>query len=212
MKGSTHSFDPFCVDQTRVAHLRESFVERGVAVLTEPAMNADCWRELCEEARQQRSEAAWHLLSKSNPSEINQDNMRGFLGPAARELLASSSTRRLLQAVTKMSLLPSWSASCFTYYDVPGSFMGEHCDKYVDCRIAMLVYLEADWPKQQCPSPGLRLYVFEGDSSRTPLAASVTAHTNRIVIIDGANRAHVRPPMAEGESLLMLAGCFKLAS
>src|ERR1044072_1605330 len=123
MKVMEDRLSPFCVDKTTLADLRANFVRREVAVLTEPALNPACWRELCEEARQQRSEAAWHLLSNQNPSEISQDNMRGFLGPAARALLSSSSTQSLLYAVTNLSLAPSWSASCFTYYDVPGSYM-----------------------------------------------------------------------------------------
>lgn len=211
MKVMNDRLTPFRVDQTTLAHLRASFVHRGVAVLTEPALEHGCWRELCREARQQRSENAWHLLSRKNPTEISQDNMRGFLGPTARELLSSTSTQSLLNAVTNMSLSASWSASCFTYYDVPGSYMGEHCDKYNECRIAMLIYLEAQWTEERGPGPGNRLYIFEGDSSRTPLAASVTSYPNRIVILNGANQAHVRPPMAEGERLFMLAGCFKLA-
>ena len=212
MKVMEDRLSPFCVDQTTVADLRASFVRRGVAVISQPALQTACWRELCKEARQQRSEAAWHLLAEKNPTEISQDNMRGFLGPAARALLSSSSTQSLLYAVTNMSLAPSWSASCFTYYDVPGSYMGEHCDKYNECRLAMLIYLEAQWSERHGPGDGLRLYIFEGDSSRTPLAATVTSYPNRIVILDGANRAHVRPPMAEGEHLVMLAGCFRLAT
>lgn len=212
MKLMEDRLSPFCVGQTALAHLRASFVQRGVAVLTEPALKPDSWRELCEEARQQRSESAWHLFAQKNPTEISQDNMRGYLGPAARKLLSSPSTQSLLSAVTNFSLTPSWSASCFTYYDVPGSYMGEHCDKYNECRIAMLIYLEAHWSEKRAPGPGMRLYIFEGDSSRTPLAASVTSYPNRIVIINGANQAHVRPPMAEGERLFMLAGCFRLAS
>lgn len=212
MKVMDDCLSPFCVDQTTLADLRASFVLRGVAVLTEPALKTACWRELCDEARQQRSEAAWHLLSNQNPSEISQDNMRGFLGPAARALLSNSGTKSLLHAVTNLSLTPSWSASCFTYYDVPGSYMGEHCDKYNECRLAMLIYLEAQWSQTRGPGDGLRLYVFEGDSSRTPLAATVTSYPNRIVILDGAHRAHVRPPMAEGEHLVMLAGCFRPAT
>jgi hypothetical protein len=212
MKVIEDRLSPFCVDQMTLSHLRASFVHRGVAVLTEPALEPACWRELCREARQQRSEDAWHLFAQKNPNEISQDNMRGYLGPTARELLSSSSTQSLLYAVTNISLAPSWSASCFTYYDVPGSYMGEHCDKYNECRIAMLIYLEAQWCEKRGPGPGVRLYIFEGDSSRTPLAASVTSYPNRIVILNGANQAHVRPPMAEGERLFMLSGCFRLAS
>jgi hypothetical protein len=208
---ATTRFGPFGVSRAGVERLRAEFGERGVAVLQEPALETDHWRALCEEARAQRDGAAWHLLSDDAPGEIRQDNMRGYLGPRARSLLASRGTLSLLRAVTGHSLAPSWSASCYTYYDRPGSYMGEHCDKYDACRMAMLVYLDARWPAGQLSGPGLRLYVFEGDSSRTPLAAQVTAHANRVVILNGAAQAHVRPPLGAGESLLMLAGCFRMA-
>ena len=205
-------FGPFLVCRTTARDLRADFAERGVAVLTEPALETRLWRSLCGEARAQRDAASWHLFSKSNADEISQDNMRGYLGPSARALLAGRGTRALLHAVTRRRLEPSWSASCYTYYDAPGSHMGEHCDKYDACRIAMLIYLEARWPEGRISGPGLRLYVFEGDSSRTPLAAQVAAHSNRVVILNGAGKAHIRPPLAAGESLLMLAGCFRVVS
>jgi hypothetical protein len=207
-----HGFGPFHVGRTTARDLRAEFAERGVAVLTEPALETSLWRSLCEEARAQRAGASWHLLSKSNAAEISQDNMRGYLGPSARALLAGRGTQALLRAVTRRRLEPSWSASCYTYYDAPGSYMGEHCDKYDACRIAMLIYLEARWPEGRSSGPGLRLYVFEGDSSRTPLTAQVAAHSNRVVILNGAEQAHIRPPLAAGESLLMLAGCFRAVS
>lgn len=205
------SFEPFLVSATTRIRLRREFRERGVAVIGEPAMQTTTWLALVEEACVQRGQGAWHLESSYNLGEISQDNRRGYLGPCARGLLEDPRTCALLHAVTGRRLMPSWSASCYTYYDVPGSYMGEHCDKFEACRIALLIYLEAHWPAGSHPGPGLGLHIFLGDSSASPLVARVTAHSNRVVILNGAEQAHVRPPLAFGESLLMLAGCYQLA-
>jgi len=206
----TAAFSPFSIDAGIVTRLREDFRQRGVAVLLEPALDAHLWRDLCHEAQVQRGQGAWRLLSQNNVFEINQNNMRGHLGPFARGLLHGSSTLSLLRSVTKRNLEPSWSASCYTYYDEPGSYMGEHCDKFDACRVAFLFYLQSCWPVGASPGPGLGLHVFEGDTSRSALLARVTARPNRALILNGAKQAHLRPPLAPGESLIMLAGCFRL--
>lgn len=195
-----------------VPALREQFQDTGVAVIHEPAVGLSTWETLCAEARRQRSESAWHLYSKTAPGEIQQDNMRGYLGQAARGLLSSEGIRQFLLDVTGRHLEPAWSASCYTYYDKPGAHMGEHCDKFDECRIALLLYLESHWPQGLEPSPGLQLHVFRGDNSGTELLMRITARSNRAVILNGAEQAHLRPGLAPGESLIMLAGCFRLAS
>lgn len=192
-----------------IGEWREQFAGRGAAVM-DPALPAELWSALCAEALKKRGEKAWSLQSKGNPGEINQDNIRGHLGPVARAMLASAETSRLLQEVTGHSLEPAWSASCYTYYDVPGSYMGEHCDKSDACRIAFLVYLQADWPAGRPPGAGLQLHVFRGDNSSTELVARITARSNRGVILNGAEQAHFRPALGPSESLIMLAGCFQL--
>ena len=88
--------------------------------------------------------------------------------------------------------------------------MGEHCDKFTECRIAFLFYLEARWPSEHFPGPGLQLHVYKGDSSRTELVQRVTARDNRALVLNGGEQAHFRPPLGFGESLTMLAGCFRL--
>jgi hypothetical protein len=194
----------------KVGELRREFQKTGTAVLREPALDPLVWRQLCAEASTQRSASAWHLYSKTAPGEIQQDNLRGHLGVRARSLLSAAETFDLLAEVTGQQLEPAWSASCYTYYDLPGSYMGEHCDKFNDCRIAFLFYLEAKWPADRGPGSGLQLHVFKGDNSGTELVRRVTARSNRAVIVNGAEQAHFRPPLAPGESLMMLAGCFRL--
>lgn len=128
-----------------------------------------------------------------------------------RPSFVRAETLGLLEDVTHLRLEPAWSTSCYTYYDKPGSYMGEHCDKFDACRIAFLFYLDAAWPQAQAPGPGLQLLVFRGDNSRTELLLRITARSNRAIIPSGAEQAHYRPLLAPGESLILLAGCFRLA-
>jgi hypothetical protein len=88
--------------------------------------------------------------------------------------------------------------------------MGEHCDKWDCCRVALLVYLDVTWPVGQLPGPGLQLHVFRGDNSSSEFVAKVTAKPNRLVILNGAEQAHLRPAVGYGESLIMLAGCYQV--
>ena len=201
----------FLVDASAACLLHQEFDRRGVAIISGPALDVHQWSALCAEALHQRSNGAWRLEAADVMGEISQDNVRGHLGPLARTILASVSTRRLLRTVTGLELEPSWSASCYTYYDEPGAYLGEHCDKYDACRVALLIYLMADWPPDRTPGPGLQLEVFAGDSSRSPLVARVTGRPNRVVILNGSRQAHRRARLEVGESLILLAGCFRLA-
>jgi hypothetical protein len=202
--------EPFNITATEMALLQQEFQDRGVAVLREPALKPSVWQALLQEAMTQRGVRAWRLASAGRTGEIDQDNMRGYLDSTARELLASRAVQNFLLKVTGEKLEVSWSASCYTYYDEPGSYMGEHCDKADVCKTALLLYLDARWPDGGYPGPGLQLTVFRGDNSSTPLVARVTARSNRLVILNGGAQAHLRPPLGSGESLIMLAGCFKL--
>jgi len=200
------------VDAAGEAVLRDEFNHRGAAVVPGPALEKRLWQALCTEAALERTRGAWRLEATQVIGEISQENVRGHLGPLGRGLLASDYTRRLLKQVTGLELEPSWSASCYTYYDEPGAYLGEHCDKYDACRVAMLTYLLADWPAHLLPGPGLQLEVFAADSSRSPLVARITSRSNRVVILNGSRQAHRRAALAPGESLTLLAGCFRLAT
>jgi hypothetical protein len=188
----------------------EQFARRGVAVLGPPALPADLHTALTTEARTQHATQSWALTGTRARGEIEQSNRRACLGPVARGFLGSDQVATFLHAATGRALAPSWSATCYTHYRGPGEHVGEHCDKADACAVALLVYLEAVWPGPS-PGPGLQLFVFQGDNSSTGLAAVVTTHSNRCVVLDGAKQAHLRPPLAPGESMLMLAGCFRAA-
>ena len=88
--------------------------------------------------------------------------------------------------------------------------MGEHCDKADACKYNLLTYLQALCPAGAAPSAGMQLLIFRGDNSNTGLALRLTARTNRIAAIFGSRHAHLRPPLADGETLTMLAGCYRV--
>ncbi len=184
---------------------------QGAAVLGPPALAPGLHAALVEEAWAQSRDASWALTGEQAAGEIGQNNRRAFLGPIARDLLASSEVLTLLRRTTGLALKPSWSASCYTFYTGPGQHMGEHCDKFEACRIAMLVYLESEWPDGAPPGAGLMLHIFEGDNAATPLRLRITSRANRVVLLNGAHLAHLRPPLADGERLAMLAACYALA-
>lgn len=187
------------------------FARQGAAVIGPAALASGLHDALVREARTQSREASWALTGERAAGEIGQDNRRAFLGPIARSFMESAEVLALLRRVTGLTLKPSWSASCYTVYAGPGQHMGEHCDKSEACRIAMLVYLEAEWPAGADPGPGLMLHVFTGDSSATPLRLRITSRANRVVVLNGARQAHLRPPLAAGERLAMLAACYAAA-
>ena len=205
-----HAVTARIVAPTAAAAPANDFVRRGTAVLGPPFLAPAFHAALVTEAKVQIANAGWNLTGQRAAGEIQQDSRRAYLGPLARTFLASAEVRSLLAATTGRNLQPSWSATCYTQYVGPGQHMGEHCDKHDACAIAMLTYLEASWIGPT-PSPGLQLYVFGGDNAATGVVAVVTTHGNRAVILNGARQAHLRPPLAVGESLLMLAGCFRAA-
>jgi hypothetical protein len=199
------------IDPPSLARLRAEFYGRGAAVLGPPALQGDIHARLLNEALTQRKNASWSLIAKGCPGEISQHNLRAYLGPHARSFLASPEVLENLRQVTGHRLIPSWSASCYTYFDGPGQHMGEHCDKEEACRIALLIYLQTVWPQGMQPSPGLQLHVFRGDNAASGLVLRITALSNRIVFLNGAEQAHLRPALAPGEHMTLLAGCYQLA-
>lgn len=200
------------IDPMSLARLRMEFLDRGAAVLGSPALDPETHANLLNEALAQRRDASWSLVAEQCPGEISQRNLRAHLGSHARRFLASSSVLAYLEQITRYRLVPSWSASCYTYYDGPGQHMGEHCDKKEACRIALLIYLQTTWTPGLQPTAGLQLHVFRGDNAASGLLLRITGLSNRIVFLNGAEQAHLRPALAAGEHMTMLAGCYQVAT
>src|SRR6476646_6808055 len=120
---------------------RDRFASRGVVVLGPPALSAAVFGSLAAETLRQRTQSGWELDGTSRSGFVGQLTARAELGPAAPALLAAGSTIAALRAITGEHLRPSWAASCMTYYEQPGQFLGEHTEKQDACRYAMLVYV-----------------------------------------------------------------------
>ena len=203
-------YEPFRVTAREAAEMRLQFSRVGVAVYGPPALDPWLVSALIEEAQEQRRVASWSLVGERKRGQIYQDNIRAHLGPICREFLAAGATGALLKAVTGYSLVPGWSATCLTYYDQPGKHMGLHTDKKDACFIGLLVYLSSSWPEERPPSPGLQLHIYKDDHGGE-LLARVTSRANRIIIFMGSELSHARPPLEEGETLMMLNGCYQKA-
>jgi hypothetical protein len=199
--------DPALLAPARTAEFRST----GATVIGPPALAEGLHRDLLAEAERQFAAESWQLTGGRDQGEIAQDNRRAHLGPVARGYLASAAVSQWLLQLTGERLAPSWSATCYTRYTGPSEHMGEHCDKADSCKYNLLTYLDAAWPAGAEPSPGMQLFVFRGDNSASGLALRLTARTNRVAALYGSRHAHLRPPLAPGERLVMLAGCFHVA-
>jgi len=197
------------LDTRGLTPLKAQYRATGTATLGPPALTMAWHAALVAEATQQLQVDGWVLSGTRERGEIEQHNRRARLGAVARAYLSSKAVTGLLRAVTGEALSPAWSASCYTRYDGPCEHMGEHCDKPQACAFALLSYLEAFVPAGAQPSQGLQLFVFRGDSSATPLAVRISARSNRVVVLNGAEQAHLRPPLDSGQFVMLLAGCFQ---
>jgi len=204
---AVRSFTPFTVEDDELTQLAADFAATGAAVIGPPALDRAVFDAVVAEARTERAVSGWRLPSPGHESVANQITMRAQLGPVTRQLMSAGATRSLIQAVTGRLVLPDWSTSCFTYYDEPGSYLGFHCDNPISCTVAFLLYLEATWAGP-APGPGHQLHVCRTDIA-DEVVLRITGHPGRLVILNGAEQAHGRPPLAEGESLVLLSACYR---
>lgn len=203
-------YEPFLLTGSDVAAAAAAFARSGVVTLGPEVLDPDVFRPLVAESRNQRQSACWDLRGGRDVGTLPQDTVRAHLGPLARELCAAGATRALLQAITGRAVLPGWSATCLTYYDVPGQFLGAHKDKFDACHYAFLLYLEVGWPAGTGPGPGLQLHVC-APGSEEDVMLRVTAAPNRVVVLHGSRLTHFRPPLGQGEMVGLLAGCYEVA-
>lgn len=185
-----------------------SFVDEGFVVVGPGALADNTFQALRAEADEQIRAASWRLTGAPATGEIQQDSTRAHLGPVARWFCSSPQTLSTLHDITGMALQPGWSATCYTAYDGPSQHLGEHCDKEDSCVVALLLYLRVRWGPALEPSSGLRLHVFAGRDSSTPLVARISARENRMIVLHGSQRAHLRPRLIAGEGIVALTACF----
>lgn len=201
-------FEPVLAAGGQIDQLAAEFDDRGFVVLGPAALDPTVHDALVAESRVQRKVSAWDLVGDGAAGTMAQDNVRAQLGPLARQLMASAALRGFIGAVTGRLVIPGWSATCLTFYDQPGQYIGKHRDKVDACHIALLLYLGASWPGDE-PGPGVQLHVERFDDDPTPYR--ITARGNRLVLLHGSRFTHYRPALAPGESVSLVAGCFALA-
>ena len=190
------------------AGLREQITEGGFASFGPDALNSDLIGALQAEAGQQRS-SAWEC---ANNDTTEQQLWRSELGPIAHQLLSSEETLQLMQEVIGYSVVLSYEATCFTYYEGPQQFLGLHTDRPDTCDVTLIIYLHVAWPTQQQPGTGLQLLVFDPTAATDaePIQLLPT-RTNHIVIGHGSEFPHCRLPLSAGEKVYALTACFAKA-
>lgn len=198
-------FEPVLAVGEQIPALAREFAARGFVVLGPPALDPAVHDALVEESRAQRRVSAWDLAGDGTAGSMAQDNVRAQLGPLARQLMASAALRGFIGAVTGRLVIPGWSATCLTFYDQPGQYIGKHRDKVDACHYALLLYLEAEWPGD-VPGPGVQLHIERVDDDPDPVR--ITARRNRLALVHGSRLTHYRPPLAAGEAVSLVAGCF----
>jgi hypothetical protein len=207
---SATTLAPFVIDEAGLKQGRDQFLQFGFTVLGPPALTNEAIQELRAEAAKQRHGGSWPLRYGDGRSRVPEANMRGHFGPVARGFLNRDSVPRLMRTITGQAVYPSWSASCYTWYDVPGAWLGRHCDKQDACFLTMLVGLESEWPTGSGPPPGNQLWIYDSFDVGRPLFR-VTTLVNRITILDGKRWPHERQPVQEGQRVSVLCACFRAA-
>jgi hypothetical protein len=204
-------YDPFLISEPQINKLRGDFERDGYAVFGPPALHHAGFRALQDESARQRQVASWRLNPGTGRSAIPQDNFRGHFGPQVRAVLSAPSVGALLREVTGESVEASWTTSCYTYYDFPGSYLSRHCDKWDTCSLTMLIGLVSRSDDGKWPGAGNQLWVWPRSPSTGP-ARRLTTLSNRIVILDGKRVPHGRPAMLPGQVVAVVSACFRVIS
>ncbi len=207
---SAANLAPFVIDEAGLEQGQDQFSRFGFAVLGPAALTNEAIQQLRAEAAKQRNAASWPLRYGDARSQVPEANVRGHFGPSARGFLSGDSVLRLMQTITGQAVSPSWSASCYTWYDIPGAWLGRHLDKQDACFLTMLVGLESHWPADSTPPPGNQLWIYDSFLASRPLFR-ITTLVNRITILDGKRWPHERRPVQEGQHASVLCACFRAA-
>ena len=148
-------FSPALDEPARTA-LKATVAGVGFAAFGPEALSESMFAALRDEAEGQRG-SAW---GRAEGQTVDHRHRRANLGPAAKSFLTAPGTLALLAEVAGGRLIPSFEASCFTYYDGPNDFLAPHLDRPSACAFTLIVYLSVNWPDGAAPGPGLELQVF----------------------------------------------------
>lgn len=192
------------LDKKSLLPYRNEFLEYGITVIDHP-LRAQEYVKLHREAAKQK-ESSWRTTSEK--SITKQSNLRSQLSGTSLNLISSHETLWFLEFITGKKLLPSFESSCFTYYTT-GDFLDKHCDRDSSCSITVLIYL--DTQHRDTASEGLMLKIFPNMKEKSP-SLKIFSKAQRMVVLLGSEIPHARPVLENGESVTLLALCFKHAN
>lgn len=198
------------LDASARAAIKAQVDETGFAAFGPGALAPTLFADLCEEAETQRA-AAW---GRAEGQTVDHRNHRANLGPVGLTLVAAPEMLALLAEVAGGLLVPSYEASCYTYYDEPDDFLAPHLDRPGACAFTLIAYLAASWPDGAKPGPGMELQVFAPVADAEPVGpplAGLATRPNVMVFGRGAEVPHGRPPLTAGEQVVALTACYTFA-
>ena len=131
------NLEPFVIIPEQLRAVTRTFRESGF-VTWDAALQPDFFGALLIESHRQRREAFWVDWLTDQNGTVLKNGIRGYVGRCARILLFSPGTRQLLKELTGQTLVPSWNASCYTYYGHSGSLLAKHVDKPDECFVTIL--------------------------------------------------------------------------
>lgn len=135
------------------------------------------------------------------------------LGPLSHALLEDPLLAAVLTQAFGQAFALSETRSCFTRYRA-GDHLGPHLDQPPDeCAVTVIAYLRAESPDHEAEGTGLVLKVY-GETpesvGRTRLRIPTRAGT--LVVGRGARVWHERPKLAEGETVVAITSCYRVAA
>lgn len=137
---------------------------------------------------------------------------RSSLGPTGSAFFAADAMQAALTEAAGDGLTWNVTRSCYLTYEQSGDHMALHTDAR-DCMVAVLYYLQVD----AAGAPPPRLITYPSYTGGWPLPASrealgpavpINLRTGRTVILEGSKVPHERPPLADGQRVIVAAGCY----
>jgi|CXWL01.1.fsa_nt_gi hypothetical protein len=174
-------------------------------VCLENALDDEIMASLLAESNMKQSSA--RKAKENDP--ISYQASLADIGDTALSLLRSPFIYQILQMISDEPLALTAEASCYTYYG-PGDFLSAHRDRFPECAVTVIVYIDATSPNPSSPQTGLSLRIFdEQGADINALRIVIPTQVGSLVIGHGSRVFHERPTLQKGEYVIALTACFR---
>jgi hypothetical protein len=193
------------VDRSTAKRAAAIFRARACVAIGPPVLHAELFAIIRAETSARRA-SAWQCAHAPGNVSPPQRNHRGELGRTTAALLQHEQMARLIRAVTGCKTVLSTEASCTTFYDAAGDFLGNHRDRPDACEVTALLYTVAE----SSPDDDAGLYLHANIPGIPHQPLFIRARENRMIILRGSAVTHGRPPISRGTRLQLVAACFSI--